>query len=480
MIAQMVGIISAQFILTLADPAGYTLFVVMSVLVSLCFTPILLSAGTAPPYQTTKPMTLVQLFRISPLGCVGTFLLGGVYAGIFGMASVFGTEMKLTRARRSRPSSPRSTWAGSSSSIRSAGSRTAWTAARLITGLTAGGALLTLLGGIFSAHYTVVLVLGFVVGGVANPLYSLIIAYTNDFLDKSDMAAASGGLLFINGLGAITGPLIIGAAMTRFGPNAFFAYIGTLFALIALYALWRATAPRRAGRDLLLCAGHAAGLAGGARGGAGSGDRARRRRLSRFPFYFGSVRLPAHEEATMDPTAREVLDYWLGLGPEAWYRGGEALDEEIRGRWGAVWEKGRTGALDGWRCAPDSSLALIIVLDQFPRNMFRDDARAFSTDARALAVAKTSVLHGIGPARAAARAPVLLYPAPAFGGPVQPGPGGAAVPLELRPGRDGPRTRGRIARSSAASAASPSATPRSGARARRRRWPSSPRAATGP
>jgi len=55
------------------------------------------------------------------------------------------------------------------------------------------------------------------------------------------MAAASGGLLFINGLGAMTGPLIIGAAMTRFGPLAFFVYIGTLFALIALYALWRAT-----------------------------------------------------------------------------------------------------------------------------------------------------------------------------------------------------------------------------------------------
>ena len=53
------------------------------------------------------------------------------------------------------------------------------------------------------------------------------------------MAAASGGLLFINGLGAMTGPLLIGALMTRFGPDAFFAYIGTLFALIALYALYR-------------------------------------------------------------------------------------------------------------------------------------------------------------------------------------------------------------------------------------------------
>ena len=83
------------------------------------------------------------------------------------------------------------------------------------------------------------LVLGFVIGGVANPLYSLIIAYTNDFLQPSDMAAASGGLLFINGLGAMTGPLLIGALMTRFGADAFFAYIGTLFALIAAYALYR-------------------------------------------------------------------------------------------------------------------------------------------------------------------------------------------------------------------------------------------------
>ena len=51
------------------------------------------------------------------------------------------------------------------------------------------------------------------VGGVANPIYSVLLAYTNDFLDASDMAAASAGLLFINGVGAMTGPLITGWAM---------------------------------------------------------------------------------------------------------------------------------------------------------------------------------------------------------------------------------------------------------------------------
>lgn len=240
MIAQMVGIISAQFVITLADPGGYTLFVVMSVLVSLCFTPILLAAGTAPPYRTTKPMTLRQLFRISPLGCVGTFILGGIYAGIFGMASVFGTEARLSVAEIS--AFVAAIYFGGLVCQYPIG----WISDRmdrrlLITFLTSGGAVATLLGMVVSGNYVVLLVLGFVIGGVANPLYSLIIAYTNDFLDKSDMAAASGGLLFINGLGAITGPLIIGAAMTRFGPNAFFAYIGTLFAMVAAYAIYRST-----------------------------------------------------------------------------------------------------------------------------------------------------------------------------------------------------------------------------------------------
>jgi uncharacterized membrane protein YfcA len=76
---------------------------------------------------------------------------------------------------------------------------------------------------------------------VANPLYSLLIAHTNDFLDHSDMAAAAGGLLFINGLGSMTGPLAIGALMTQFGPDAYFAYIALLLALIALYAAYRST-----------------------------------------------------------------------------------------------------------------------------------------------------------------------------------------------------------------------------------------------
>ena len=240
MIVQMVGIISAQFILTLADPGGYLPFVIMSVLVSVSFLPILLSAGTAPPFRTTQRMSLAQLFRISPLGCIGTFLLGGVYAAIFAMGSVFGTARGLTVPQISAFVAAIYTgglvfqypigWISDRMDRR-----------RLILVLTAVGAVATLAGALASDRYAAVLALGFVIGGVANPLYALIIAYTNDFLGHEDMPAASSGLLFINGLGAMAGPFLIGVMMTRFGPDAYFVYVGGLFALIAAYAGYRMT-----------------------------------------------------------------------------------------------------------------------------------------------------------------------------------------------------------------------------------------------
>ncbi len=238
MIVQMVGIISAQFILNLADPGGYGLFVTMSVLVSLSFTPILLARVAAPPFQTTKPMSLRQLYRVSPLGCVGTFMLGGVFAALFGMGSVFGTEAGMTVGEISVFVA--AIYLGGLVFQYPIG----WMSDRmdrraLIAGMTAAGAVVGAAGSVVLQPFAAVVVLGFLVGGIANPLYSLLIAYTNDFLEPSDMAAASGGMLFINGLGAITGPLVIGGAMERFGAGAYFGYIGVLMGLIAVYAVWR-------------------------------------------------------------------------------------------------------------------------------------------------------------------------------------------------------------------------------------------------
>ncbi|MEL7389089.1 MAG: MFS transporter, partial [Pseudomonadota bacterium] len=97
MLVQMMGIVSAQGLMLAADPSGFILFIIPSILVSLSFAPILLTVSKqTPQYDVAKPMSLKELFVVSPLGVVGQFLLGGVFAAQFGMAAVFGAEAGLS------------------------------------------------------------------------------------------------------------------------------------------------------------------------------------------------------------------------------------------------------------------------------------------------------------------------------------------------------------------------------------------------
>jgi uncharacterized protein (DUF924 family) len=99
---------------------------------------------------------------------------------------------------------------------------------------------------------------------------------------------------------------------------------------------------------------------------------------------------------------RAVLDFWFGESgsPDdgsaraAWFRKDPAFDDKIRMRFGGLVDEAVTGSLDGWAANPEGALALLIVCDQFPRNLFRGDARAFALDARALSVAKRMVADG--------------------------------------------------------------------------------------
>lgn len=84
----------------------------------------------------------------------------------------------------------------------------------------------------------------------------------------------------------------------------------------------------------------------------------------------------------MDTRAKDVLEFWVGLGPKKWWRRDDAVDAEIRSRFGELYLEAASGRLDAWLEEPDSALALVIVLDQFSRNMYRNDPRAFAQDTR--------------------------------------------------------------------------------------------------
>jgi uncharacterized protein (DUF924 family) len=94
----------------------------------------------------------------------------------------------------------------------------------------------------------------------------------------------------------------------------------------------------------------------------------------------------------MSTASDEIVTFWFEeLKPKDWYRRDEALDAKIKDRFGKVYEELKAGVPDGWLDGAEAYLAAIIVLDQFPRNIFRGSAQAFATDESALALAKKAL-----------------------------------------------------------------------------------------
>jgi uncharacterized protein (DUF924 family) len=90
----------------------------------------------------------------------------------------------------------------------------------------------------------------------------------------------------------------------------------------------------------------------------------------------------------------DVLAFWRAVGPDKWFKKDSALDSEIAGRFIAVWRAASGGELAHWEETAEGALALVIVLDQFPRNMFRGQARTYAADAAARAVADRAIGRG--------------------------------------------------------------------------------------
>ena len=240
MMVQVLGIVAAQALVLTADPGGFVLFIIPSVLISLAFAPILLSISPTPASENTKPMGLKELYQVSPLGCVGMLLLGVIFAVQFGMAPVFATQAGLSIGQISTFVSM--FFVGALVVQFPLG----WLSDRmdrriLILVAASVGAAGACIGMLFTNTFVMLAVSAFIVGGVSNPLYSLVIAYTNDFLDHDDMAAAASGLVFINGLGAVFGPLITGWIMGVVGPWGFFVVLAVFNVLIVAYAAYRMT-----------------------------------------------------------------------------------------------------------------------------------------------------------------------------------------------------------------------------------------------
>lgn len=249
-----------QFLLNLADPRDFTLFIVISVLISFAVIPIALSTGPVPGFDAPAPVSLKQLLAVSPLGVVGTFGVGVTQGAVLGMGAVYAEQVGLAL----------SNLAAFMAVLIAGGMVLQWpmghlsdrfdrrrviTAATLVAGAVAFAMALVPgtaapSSGVQPTPVPVAWLFGLagLFGGLCFPLYSLCIAHTNDFLTPKQMVAASSALVLVMGVGAILGPATAAASMALIGPSGLFWYVGAVHCAIGLFALYRMT--RRAARPL--------------------------------------------------------------------------------------------------------------------------------------------------------------------------------------------------------------------------------------
>jgi MFS family permease len=241
MVVQMGGMAAGQFLLNLADPRGFDLFILISVLISIAAVPMLLTAVATPPVTSPRDIGLRGLYRISPLGVVGIVGVGVAHSGLYSMAPVFANDVGLSVAAISTFVACVITGGvvfqvpiGRVSDVLDR--RWVITAVALLTAIAA------LPPALYTDLPTYTLFPGFfLVGGLSLPLYALCVAHTNDFLSPEQMVGASSALILAYGLGAAVGPTLTALTMQALGPLGFPLFLAVVHAAIGLFALYRMT-----------------------------------------------------------------------------------------------------------------------------------------------------------------------------------------------------------------------------------------------
>ncbi|CAB4362271.1 MAG: MFS transporter [Actinobacteria bacterium] len=233
-----------QILVSAFNPLTVTGFAVAAIITSLAVAPVALSeAAQAPGVETAEKISLRELARIVPTGVFSCLLVGIAHGALFGMGAVYATRVGLSPGKVglyvALPSlgSMLLQWpisAASDDIDRRAVGVVAATGA-------AGMAALLLLD---SPHKPMAFVLITLLGGFSYPLYSVVGAYTNDWIEPEHLSAAASQLVKLYGLGAIAGPMLAGAAMGIIGPTGFYWALIVMHVLVAIFFVYRMVAWR--------------------------------------------------------------------------------------------------------------------------------------------------------------------------------------------------------------------------------------------
>ena len=228
-----------QLLLNLSDPEKMNLFIVVSILLSLALLPILLSVSAAPEFSSPKRIGFKELYMISPLGFIGAFITGLSHGAVFGFGAVYAVAKGFDVFNISlfmliiTIFGALFQWPIGSLSDR-------FDRRILLIGVTLIASVLSIF--IVATSY-LSLILFFIVvafySGMCLPMYSLVIAHINDFIQPDEIVGVSATVQSIVGIGAIIGPISASLFMNIIGADGFFVFLFFTHLILGLFGIYR-------------------------------------------------------------------------------------------------------------------------------------------------------------------------------------------------------------------------------------------------
>ncbi len=234
----MGGICAGQFMLNLSDPGSFTLFALISVMVSIAAVPILMTVLSAPLIEETERVSIRHLWNRAPMGVMGLVLSQWCASVVFGMGAVYATKLGLTVLEVSYFMG--FMMGGGMVFQMPLGKLSDIIDRRWVIG---GASLVAVVVALLISRETLASVwlysLLFVFGGCSMSLYSLVVAITNDHLRPAEIVPASGTMILISGLVSITGPISISIWIKTFGLSGFFPVLAVCLLILGIISIYR-------------------------------------------------------------------------------------------------------------------------------------------------------------------------------------------------------------------------------------------------
>lgn len=238
MVIVTAGLAGGQLLLASADPAGFVLFVLASLLVSLAVVPIALVSYRAPEVPGLGPIPYRYIRRTAPIGLIGALVTGASSGALLGMGAVWGSAAGLPVPRIATMLTLALVGAVTIQLPLGALSDR-YSRRRIIFITTTVATVLAIWMGVIDARSPVALVAIFLLGGSSFPMYSLSGSHVNDLVGPELAMGASSAIMLANGAGAVLGPVGASLVMAAVGPEGLWLYIGSVHGALALYAAWR-------------------------------------------------------------------------------------------------------------------------------------------------------------------------------------------------------------------------------------------------